>query len=149
MHKYQPRFHLVQASSITHLAFSPVKTIIFPETEFIAVTAYQNERITQLKIENNPFAKGFRDNGQIRKDKKRSAAVLNAKRKKMRLEVCFLDLAPPLTKKISRTILILFFRMKLLILKAIQVIPDHLTNRMATLAAIQLASIALQVSLSK
>ena len=90
MHKYQPRFHLVQASSITHLAFSPVKTVIFPETEFIAVTAYQNERITQLKIENNPFAKGFRDNGQVRKDKKRSAAVLNAKRKKMRLEVRFL-----------------------------------------------------------
>jgi len=150
MHKYQPRFHLVQASSITHLAFSPVKTVIFPETEFIAVTAYQNERITQLKIENNPFAKGFRDNGQIRKDKKRSAAVLNAKRKKMRLEVRFLDLAPPLTEqKISRNIFILFFRMKLLILKAIQVIPDHLTNRMATLAVIQLASIALQVSLSK
>lgn len=61
----------------------------------------------------------------------------------------FLALAPPLTEKISRNIFILFFRMKLLILKAIQVIPDHLTNRMATLAVIQLASIALQVSLSK
>ena len=33
----------------------------FPETTFIAVTAYQNNAITQLKIQNNPFAKAFRD----------------------------------------------------------------------------------------
>ncbi|CAJ0941465.1 unnamed protein product, partial [Mesorhabditis belari] len=32
-------------------------------TEFIAVTAYQNHTITNLKIEHNPFAKGFRDGG--------------------------------------------------------------------------------------
>jgi len=44
---------------------------VFKETEFIAVTAYQNEKITQLKIDNNPFAKGFRDNGQGKRDKKR------------------------------------------------------------------------------
>jgi hypothetical protein len=37
------------------------RTIIFAETKFIAVTAYQNHRITQLKIASNPFAKGFRD----------------------------------------------------------------------------------------
>lgn len=37
------------------------RTIIFQETKFIAVTAYQNHRITQLKIASNPFAKGFRD----------------------------------------------------------------------------------------
>nr|XP_054766245.1 uncharacterized protein LOC129273245 [Lytechinus pictus] len=35
--------------------------ISFPETSFIAVTAYQNDQITQLKIQNNPFAKAFRD----------------------------------------------------------------------------------------
>ena len=34
----------------------------FPETSFIAVTAYQNEEVTQLKITNNPFAKAFREN---------------------------------------------------------------------------------------
>lgn len=27
----------------------------------MAVTAYQNQLITKLKIEKNPFAKGFRD----------------------------------------------------------------------------------------
>ena len=37
------------------------RTFIFTETKFIAVTAYQNHRITQLKIASNPFAKGFRD----------------------------------------------------------------------------------------
>lgn len=34
----------------------------FPETTFVAVTAYQNEEVTQLKITNNPFAKAFREN---------------------------------------------------------------------------------------
>lgn len=37
------------------------RTFIFKETQFMAVTAYQNHRITQLKIASNPFAKGFRD----------------------------------------------------------------------------------------
>lgn len=41
--------------------FQSFRTIIFQETKFIAVTAYQNHRITQLKIASNPFAKGFRD----------------------------------------------------------------------------------------
>ena len=41
--------------------FQNYRTIIFTETKFIAVTAYQNHRITQLKIASNPFAKGFRD----------------------------------------------------------------------------------------
>lgn len=31
------------------------------ETTFVAVSAYQNTNLTQLKIDNNPFAKGFRD----------------------------------------------------------------------------------------
>ncbi|CAJ0578614.1 unnamed protein product, partial [Mesorhabditis spiculigera] len=35
--------------------------IRLPITEFIAVTAYQNQTITNLKIKHNPFAKGFRD----------------------------------------------------------------------------------------
>uniref|UniRef100_A0A8C8R7Z0 T-box transcription factor TBX21 n=1 Tax=Pelusios castaneus TaxID=367368 RepID=A0A8C8R7Z0_9SAUR len=65
LHKYQPRLHVTQvkdgegdeAYSATH-----TQIFIFPETEFIAVTAYQNADITQLKIDHNPFAKGFRDN---------------------------------------------------------------------------------------
>ena len=39
----------------------PEISIPISDTEFVAVTAYQNTKITQLKIDNNPFAKGFRD----------------------------------------------------------------------------------------
>ncbi|XP_028322368.1 T-box transcription factor TBX2b-like isoform X3 [Gouania willdenowi] len=70
MHKYQPRFHIVRANDIMKLPYSTFRTYVFPETEFIAVTAYQNEKITQLKIDNNPFAKGFRDTGNGRREKR-------------------------------------------------------------------------------
>ncbi|KAM9846577.1 T-box transcription factor TBX2b-like [Aulostomus maculatus] len=70
MHKYQPRFHIVRANDILKLPYSTFLTYVFPETEFIAVTAYQNEKITQLKIDNNPFAKGFRDTGNGRREKR-------------------------------------------------------------------------------
>ncbi|KAK2150376.1 hypothetical protein LSH36_408g02022 [Paralvinella palmiformis] len=72
MHKYQPRLHLVRADDILKLPYSAFRTYVFKETEFIAVTAYQNEKITRLKIDHNPFAKGFRDSGGGRsKEKKR------------------------------------------------------------------------------
>uniref|UniRef100_A0A8B9SRQ1 T-box transcription factor 4 n=1 Tax=Anas platyrhynchos TaxID=8839 RepID=A0A8B9SRQ1_ANAPL len=62
MHKYQPRLHIVKADE--NNAFGSKNTAfcthVFPETSFISVTSYQNHKITQLKIENNPFAKGFR-----------------------------------------------------------------------------------------
>lgn len=65
MHRYQPRCHVVVAPSPPGSAPDPrtenFKTFTFPETRFTAVTAYQNHRITQLKIASNPFAKGFRD----------------------------------------------------------------------------------------
>ncbi|XP_041348983.1 T-box-containing protein TBX6L-like [Gigantopelta aegis] len=68
MHKYQPRLHVVQANDIFSMRWNTFNTYAFEETTFIAVTAYQNELITQLKIDNNPFAKGFRDNGMGRRD---------------------------------------------------------------------------------
>uniref|UniRef100_A0A3Q3X9V9 T-box domain-containing protein n=1 Tax=Mola mola TaxID=94237 RepID=A0A3Q3X9V9_MOLML len=63
MHRYQPRFHVVYVdpSPDSQLnAHGNFCTFSFPETRFMAVTAYQNHRITQLKIASNPFAKGFR-----------------------------------------------------------------------------------------
>ncbi|KAH9525612.1 hypothetical protein Btru_001820 [Bulinus truncatus] len=73
MHKYQPRLHIVRSADFLSLPFSAWKTISFEETSFMAVTAYQNEKITQLKIDNNPFAKGFRDTGGGKREKKRLA----------------------------------------------------------------------------
>ncbi|XP_016840221.2 optomotor-blind protein isoform X1 [Nasonia vitripennis] len=75
MHKYQPRFHLVRANDILKLPYSTFRSYVFKETEFIAVTAYQNEKITQLKIDNNPFAKGFRDTGAGKREKNRQALL--------------------------------------------------------------------------
>ncbi|EDW19517.1 T-box transcription factor TBX6 [Drosophila mojavensis] len=66
MHKYQPRLHVIRTADLTQIPWAPQQAFVFPETEFIAVTAYQNDRITKLKIDNNPFAKGFRETGQSR-----------------------------------------------------------------------------------
>ncbi|KAJ8399502.1 hypothetical protein AAFF_G00412140 [Aldrovandia affinis] len=65
-HRYLPRLHVVpadKATEVIQLNGPDVLTFTFPQTEFIAVTAYQNLRITQLKIDYNPFAKGFREDG--------------------------------------------------------------------------------------
>ncbi|XP_054642057.1 T-box brain protein 1-like isoform X2 [Dunckerocampus dactyliophorus] len=65
LHKYQPRLHVLEVNEDgTEDSSQPgrVQTFTFTETQFIAVTAYQNTDITQLKIDHNPFAKGFRDN---------------------------------------------------------------------------------------
>ncbi|XP_067414043.1 MAX gene-associated protein isoform X3 [Emydura macquarii macquarii] len=66
MHRYLPRLHVVpadKATEVIQLNGPDVHTFTFPQTEFFAVTAYQNIQITQLKIDYNPFAKGFRDDG--------------------------------------------------------------------------------------
>uniref|UniRef100_A0A8C5DPC6 T-box domain-containing protein n=1 Tax=Gouania willdenowi TaxID=441366 RepID=A0A8C5DPC6_GOUWI len=63
MHRYQPRFHVVYADPAPNSYLNANRnfcSFAFPETQFMAVTAYQNHRITQLKIASNPFAKGFR-----------------------------------------------------------------------------------------
>ncbi|XP_014034548.1 eomesodermin isoform X1 [Salmo salar] len=64
LHKYQPRLHIIEVKddgSEDPFLTTKAQTFIFPENQFIAVTAYQNADITQLKIDHNPFAKGFRD----------------------------------------------------------------------------------------
>ncbi|XP_075702403.1 T-box transcription factor TBX21 [Rhinoderma darwinii] len=60
LHKYQPQLHVTSVSDSGNPE-AQSHTFTFPETQFIAVTAYQNAEITQLKIDHNPFAKGFRD----------------------------------------------------------------------------------------
>uniref|UniRef100_A0ACB8FWL6 Uncharacterized protein n=1 Tax=Sphaerodactylus townsendi TaxID=933632 RepID=A0ACB8FWL6_9SAUR len=72
MHKYKPRVHVIvqdsrfDLSQIQSLPAAGVQTFSFKETEFTTVTAYQNQQITKLKIDRNPFAKGFRDPGRNR-----------------------------------------------------------------------------------
>jgi len=74
MHKYMARIHVVAADDIAGLSYSTSYTAFsFPETTFLGVTAYQNDSVTQLKINHNPFAKGFRENGQLRGKRKASS----------------------------------------------------------------------------
>jgi hypothetical protein len=52
MHKYIPRLHIV-ANNENKLSITPfdnVNVFVFPETQFIAVTAYQNDNVNILKI---------------------------------------------------------------------------------------------------
>ncbi|XP_062511476.1 T-box transcription factor TBX20-like [Corticium candelabrum] len=60
MHKYRPRLRIVEVQDGEKEAEEAFQFSV-PETEFIAVTAYQNQQITKLKIDCNPFAKGFRE----------------------------------------------------------------------------------------
>ncbi|VDN49836.1 unnamed protein product [Gongylonema pulchrum] len=49
MHKYQPRLHVVRCSELINLPYSTFRTFVFKETEFIAVTAYQNEKKARVE----------------------------------------------------------------------------------------------------
>nr|WCC58475.1 brachyury 3 [Dynamena pumila] len=59
LHKYEPRIHVIKVGAKE--SEKAMSTYSFEETVFIAVTAYQNEEITSLKIKYNPFAKAFLD----------------------------------------------------------------------------------------
>ncbi|NXX94016.1 TBX22 factor, partial [Centropus bengalensis] len=72
MHKYKPRVHVIAQDSrfdlaqIQSLPAEGVQSFSFQETEFTTVTAYQNQQITKLKIDRNPFPPRFRDPGRNR-----------------------------------------------------------------------------------
>lgn len=80
MHKYQPRIHILEVTGEASLNLNSVSdmmtyiqenseraaTFTFKQTAFITVTAYQNQEITKLKIQSNPFAKGFRETARPR-----------------------------------------------------------------------------------
>ncbi|XP_046441661.1 T-box-containing protein TBX6L-like [Daphnia pulex] len=87
MHKYVPRIHVIAASDYASLHWgmpTTINTAAFNVCSFIAVTAYANDRMTQLKIDNNPFAKGFRENGQLRVKKRQLRDSSPENRKKSR-----------------------------------------------------------------
>ncbi|XP_058472253.1 MAX dimerization protein MGA a isoform X2 [Solea solea] len=64
MHRYLPRLHIIQtdkAAKDVKLTGASVVTFTFPQTEFLAVAAYQNSRFAQLIVDHNPFAKGLKE----------------------------------------------------------------------------------------
>ena len=53
MHRYQPRFHVVfvdPRKDSERYAQENFKSFIFTETQFTAVTAYQNHRVCQAQF---------------------------------------------------------------------------------------------------
>ena len=60
LHKFEPRLHIIKVEANSDLN-RIIKTVNLPLTQFMAVTAYQNEEVTHLKIDHNPFAKAFKD----------------------------------------------------------------------------------------
>lgn len=64
MQRYVPRLHVVQtdkAAKEVRLNGPGVVTFVFAQTEFMAVTSYQNSQFAQLKVDYNPFMKGLKD----------------------------------------------------------------------------------------
>lgn len=83
MHKYQPRVHIVkrqdQKPMVMDLQSEEVKTFEFPETSFIAVTAYQNQLVrNQFKIYSNLF---LQNNSSTHKTEDKSLACNTLSRK--------------------------------------------------------------------
>lgn len=48
MHKYIPRLHIIETMNASKVSMDNVNVFVFPETQFIAVTAYQNENVNSL-----------------------------------------------------------------------------------------------------
>lgn len=59
MRQYIPTINLYEI--YPHGGYNHVGRFKFPETKFIAVTAYQSDQVKHLKVQKNKFAQGFRD----------------------------------------------------------------------------------------
>lgn len=64
MHRYQLRVYIARCDRPEE-----IYSYSFAETNFVTVTAYQNASLSQLKIANNPYARGFLPGGARRRDK--------------------------------------------------------------------------------
>ncbi|XP_062569234.1 T-box transcription factor TBX5-A-like [Saccostrea cucullata] len=72
MHKYVIKITILKRQTTTEV--KKCVSFLLQETNFIAVTAYQNSKITHLKILNNPFAKAFRgDKARYKRPRRKSS----------------------------------------------------------------------------
>lgn len=111
MHRYNARIIIVKLHEYFSSMPQLVASATFPETDFIAVTAYQNDKVIQLKIDNNPFAKGFRDNGGADRHKRplsqsscdtgrdSSGQLLQCSDYVSFFQLCYILDEPPMTKR--------------------------------------------------
>ena len=67
MHKYQPRIHIIYWDGSLPLQISPFdllrvgcrKEFVYPQTQFVAVTAYQNSQVILLPFMDSDFNNTF------------------------------------------------------------------------------------------
>ncbi|CAB3402138.1 unnamed protein product [Caenorhabditis bovis] len=71
MHKYIPVLIIIKMGSTENGIDVPAyqQEFRFPSTQFIAVTAYQNHRITQLKVKHNKYARGYRTENGLKRQR--------------------------------------------------------------------------------
>lgn len=70
MHRYQPRFHVVFVDprrDSERFAHQNFKSFSFPETQFMAVTAYQNHRVSTNQKETGTPSQGLPDHSPLRR----------------------------------------------------------------------------------
>ncbi|XP_037993952.1 LOW QUALITY PROTEIN: T-box transcription factor TBX10 [Motacilla alba alba] len=70
MHRYQPRFHVVFVDprrDSERFAHQNFKSFSFPETQFMAVTAYQNHRVSTSQTETGAASQGLPDPAPLRR----------------------------------------------------------------------------------
>uniref|UniRef100_A0AAX7SJU0 T-box domain-containing protein n=1 Tax=Astatotilapia calliptera TaxID=8154 RepID=A0AAX7SJU0_ASTCA len=82
MHKYQPRFHIVKAHDILTLPYCTFRTYVFSETEFIAVTAYQNDKTTILSPRDSEIL-------AMEGERRGKLFLISYKKRKYYVHVCF------------------------------------------------------------
>lgn len=70
MHRYQPRFHVVFVDprrDSERFAHQNFKSFSFPETQFMAVTAYQNHRVSTSQRAIGAPSQGLPDPAPLRR----------------------------------------------------------------------------------
>ncbi|EFP03381.1 hypothetical protein CRE_09496 [Caenorhabditis remanei] len=88
MHKFKP------VIGVQKMGDSKIEGFRLDVTEFMAVTAYQNNDIKELKIQMNRFASGFKENGGHNKSPDSGSSPRGVKRKSTSPEV-YGSVTPP------------------------------------------------------
>jgi len=87
MHRYQPRVHVIEVSATNNVTQRTVHTHAFPETQFVAVTAYQNTDVRTVHLflsllhhtTPHPFYGPFSGTTQVNRCQKRTSGLYSAR----------------------------------------------------------------------
>uniref|UniRef100_A0A8C4RBG0 BHLH domain-containing protein n=1 Tax=Eptatretus burgeri TaxID=7764 RepID=A0A8C4RBG0_EPTBU len=72
-HNYAPRLHVIQSDVVPSTITHKENYFIFPQTEFTAVTSYQNTLMTELKLGHNLDMKGPKQSNYLQELQRKSS----------------------------------------------------------------------------